>query len=178
MPADNKSGACRRRFLNVDIQQLLVIEDATLDDLDTILEIEARAYPVPWNREQMLTVFKDNVIRMKLLMDGELIGYAFVSIVLDEGHLLHITIDPIHHGKRLGRYLLEQVLKLGDLHQLATIFLEVREGNTPARALYDRIGFNQVGMRKGYYPCKINGREDAIVMAYTVPSANFNFQCD
>ena len=160
----------------MDIQTLLTLEEATLDDLDTILEIEARAYPVPWSREQMIDVFNQKVIRMKLLMNGELIGYAFVSIILDEGHLLHITIDPIHHGKRLGRYLLEHVLQLGDSHQLATIFLEVREGNTPARALYDRIGFNQVGVRKGYYPCKINGREDAIVMAYTVPSDTFNFQ--
>jgi|SRR5699024_1950941 len=160
----------------MDIQTLLTLEEATLDDLDTILEIEARAYPVPWSREQMIDVFNQKVIRMKLLMNGELIGYAFVSIILDEGHLLHITVDPIHHGKRLGRYLLEHVLQLGDSHQLATIFLEVREGNTPARALYDRIGFNQVGVRKGYYPCKINGREDAIVMAYTVPSDMFNFQ--
>ncbi len=160
----------------MDIQTLLTLEEATLDDLDTILEIEARAYPVPWSREQMIDVFNQKVIRMKLLMNGELIGYAFVSIILDEGHLLHITIDPIHHGKRLGRYLLEHVLQLGDSYQLATIFLEVREGNTPARALYDRIGFNQVGVRKGYYPCKINGREDAIVMAYTVPSDTFNFQ--
>lgn len=160
----------------MDIQQLLTIEEATLDDLETILEIEVRAYPVPWSREQMIDVFNQKVIRMKLLMDGALIGYAFVSIILDEGHLLHITVDPIHHGKRLGRYLLEQVLKLGDQHQLATIFLEVRAGNTPARGLYDRIGFNQVGIRKGYYPCKINGREDAIVMAYTVPSDTFNFQ--
>lgn len=160
----------------MDIQQLLTIEEATLDDLEAILEIEVRAYPVPWSREQMIDVFNQKVIRMKLLMDGALIGYAFVSIILDEGHLLHITVDPIHHGKRLGRYLLEQVLKLGDQHQLATIFLEVRAGNTPARGLYDRIGFNQVGIRKGYYPCKINGREDAIVMAYTVPSDTFNFQ--
>ncbi len=160
----------------MDIQTLLTLEEATLDDLDTILEIEARAYPVPWSREQMIDVFNQKVIRMKLLMNGELIGYAFVSIILDEGHLLHITIDPIHHGKRLGRYLLEHVLQLGDSYQLSTIFLEVREGNTPARALYDRIGFNQVGVRKGYYPCKINGREDAIVMAYTVPSDTFNFQ--
>ncbi len=160
----------------MDIQQLLTLEEATLDDLEAILEIEVRAYPVPWSREQMIDVFNQKVIRMKLLMEGELIGYAFVSIILDEGHLLHITVDPIHQGKRLGRYLLEQVLKLGDQHQLATIFLEVREGNTPARALYDRIGFNQVGVRKGYYPCHVNGREDAIVMAYTVPSDTFNFQ--
>lgn len=160
----------------MDIHHLLTIEEATLEDLESILEIEVRAYPVPWSREQMIDVFNQKVIRMKLLMEDELIGYAFVSIILDEGHLLHITVDPIHHGKRLGRYLLERVLELGETHKLATIFLEVREGNTPARALYDRIGFNQVGIRKGYYPCKINGREDAIVMAYTVPSDTFNFQ--
>lgn len=160
----------------MDMHAYLNIEEATLNDLDKILEIEARAYPVPWNREQMMDVFSQKVIRMKLTYKDDLIGYAFVSVILDEGHLLHITVDPEYHGKRLGRYLLEAVLALGDKHQLATIFLEVREGNTPARGLYDRIGFNQIGVRKGYYPCNVNGREDAIVMAYTVPSDTFNFQ--
>ena len=104
--------------------------------------------------------------------------FRSVGIVLDEGHLWHITVDPIHQGKRFGKYLLEQVLALGETHNLSTIFLEVRAGNTPARGLYDRMGFNQIGIRRGYYPCNINGHEDAIVMAYTVPSETFNFQVD
>ena len=163
---------------NEDIFRLLKIEPATMADIDTILEIENRAYPVPWNRQQMEDVFHQKTVRMKLLLEDQLIGYAFVSIVLDEGHLLHITVDPIHHGKRLGHYLLEQVIALGDTHDLTTIFLEVREGNAPARRLYDRMGFNQVGIRKGYYPCNINGREDAIVMAYTISAETFNFKVD
>lgn len=164
--------------VNEDIFGLLKLETATTSDIDTILEIENRAYPVPWNRQQIEAVFYNKTIRMKLLMEDELIGYAFVSIVLDEGHLLHITIDPIHHGKRLGYFLLKAVLGLGETHNLATIFLEVRESNTPARRLYDQMGFNQVGMRKGYYPCNINGREDALVMAYTMPSESFDFKVD
>ncbi|PWD87592.1 ribosomal protein S18-alanine N-acetyltransferase [Ignatzschineria cameli] len=157
----------------------LSIAPATVDDLETIVEIEQRAYPVPWSREQLLAVFQQKVIRLKLLLDGKiLIGYAFVSIILDEGHLLHITVDPQYHGKRLGHYLLDAILKMGEKEQLATLFLEVRAGNQPARRLYDRIGFNQIGLRKGYYPCNINGREDAIVMAYTFPSATFNFKVD
>lgn len=151
------------------------IVPATLADLDAILEIEARAYPVPWNRAQMEDVFHQKVIRQKLLYDGVLIGYTFVSIILDEGHLLHITVDPKYQGKGLGHVLLDSVLALGDTHQLATIFLEVRAGNTPARALYEKRGFNQIGLRKGYYPCLINGREDAIVMAYTLATA-FDFK--
>lgn len=161
-----------------DLFHLLTVETATIADIDALLAIENRAYPVPWNRQQMEDVFTQKTIRKKLLLEGELIGYAFVSIILDEGHLLHITVDPIHHGKRFGRYLLERVIELGDTHALATIFLEVRAGNTPARALYDRMGFNQIGMRKGYYPCNVHGREDAIVMAYTMPSETFCFKVD
>lgn len=157
----------------------LSIVPATVEDLECIVEIEQRAYPVPWSREQLLAVFQQKVIRLKLLLDEEIvIGYAFVSIVLDEGHLLHITVDPQYHGKRLGYYLLDAILKLGEKKKLATLFLEVRAGNEPARRLYDRIGFNQVGLRKGYYPCNINGREDAIVMAYTFPTAIFNFNLE
>lgn len=169
----------RREEEIVALLARLSIAPATVDDLETIVEIEKRAYPVPWSRDQLLAVFQQKVIRLKLLLDEEvLIGYAFVSIVLDEGHLLHITVDPLYHGKRLGHYLLDAIIKMGEREKLATLFLEVRAGNDPARRLYDRIGFNQVGLRKGYYPCNINGREDAIVMAYTFSAAMFNFNLE
>ncbi len=151
------------------------IVPATVEDLERILEIEERAYPIPWNRAQMESIFYQNIVRQKLLYDGTLIGYTFVSIILDEGHLLHITVDPKYHGMGLGRLLLDSVVTLCEAQQLSTLFLEVRIGNKPARTLYEKYGFNQIGVRKGYYPCLINGREDAIVMAYSLTTA-FDFK--
>ncbi len=150
-----------------------IIEPVNEADFASILEIENRAYSVPWNEQQMRDVFAQNVDRMKLMEGQNLIGYAFFQIILDEGHLLHITIDPKHQGRKLGKRLLEHIIQKAHDANLVTIFLEVRAGNTPALRLYEKSGFNQIGIRKGYYPCVINGREDAIVMAYSNPMMFF-----
>lgn len=147
------------------------VEKVLAEDFETILEIESRAYSVPWTREIMEKIFNQKIQRIKLLYQEKIAGYAFLSSVLDEGHLLHITIDPSFQGLGLGRKLLTYIVELGEAKGLSSIFLEVREGNTPARGLYSSMGFNEVGLRKDYYPCKDGSREDAIVMAYTLSSS-------
>ena len=148
------------------------VEELLADDFEKIIEIESRAYSVPWKREVMEKIFQQDLKRIKLIYQEQLAGYAFLSSVLDEGHLLHITIDPNYQGLGLGRRLLQYILELGQQKGLSSIFLEVGEGNTPARGLYQSIGFNEIGLRKGYYPCKDGSREDAIVMAYTIFEPN------
>lgn len=148
------------------------VEELLADDFEKIIEIESRAYSVPWKREVVEKIFQQDLKRIKLIYQEQLAGYAFLSSVLDEGHLLHITIDPNYQGLGLGRRLLQYILELGQQKGLSSIFLEVREGNTPARGLYQSIGFNEIGLRKGYYPCKDGSREDAIVMAYTIFEPN------
>lgn len=134
-----------------------------LSDLDALLDIETRAYEVPWSRRNLEDSLTGDHIGIACRQDGRLIGYAFMMKVLDEMHLLNLTVDPGWQGRGWGRALLEAVKAraraLGCLHLL----LEVRHSNHRAIRLYRNNGFSQIGLRRQYYPGP-RGREDAIVM--------------
>ena len=96
-------------------------------------------------------------------MDGELIGYGALMVVLDEAHLLNISIAKAFQGRGFGRGLLEHFIEVARRHGGQMMFLEVRPSNISAIALYESMGFNEFSVRKGYYPAH-NGREDAVLM--------------
>lgn len=97
-------------------------------------------------------------------LDQQEIGFAVVMPVLDEAELLNIVIAAPQQGRGLGRQLLNGLIQ--DLKQQGCLrlFLEVRASNIPARALYQRCGFRESGLRKNYYPGSDGQREHAILM--------------
>jgi ribosomal-protein-alanine N-acetyltransferase len=90
-----------------------------------------------------------------------------VQIILDEAHLLNITVKPENQGRGLGLTLLEHLMAIAYKADARECFLEVRDSNTAAFKLYERYGFNEIGRRRDYYPA-VGGREDAVVMACTL----------
>ncbi|MGZ8241092.1 MAG: ribosomal protein S18-alanine N-acetyltransferase, partial [Methylobacter sp.] len=80
--------------------------------------------------------------------------------------ILNICVDPAEQKQGIGRKMLENLIEVAR-GRAETIFLEVRPSNPVAIALYKKIGFNEIGIRKGYYPAE-NGREDAIMLALQV----------
>ena len=84
-------------------------------------------------------------------------------MVLDEAHLLNLSVAKSYQKQGLGRFLLEHMLQIAKDHQAANMFLEVRQSNLSAIALYENIGFNEMAIRRAYYPAA-NGREDAVLM--------------
>ena len=134
------------------------------EDLDTVMEIERRAYPFPWTHG----IFRDCLragYPAWILHEGErVLGYGVLSIAADEAHVLNLCIEPREQGHGRGRRLLRALLKLAQGHGAQRVFLEVRPSNPRAIALYHDEGFNEIGRRPRYYPAK-HGREDAIVMA-------------
>jgi ribosomal-protein-alanine N-acetyltransferase len=93
----------------------------------------------------------------------EPLGYAVLLVVVDEAHLLNITVAGPRQRRGVGRALLEHLCALARQAGARQMFLEVRPGNAPALALYHRLGFQPIGRRKGYYAGP-QGREDALVM--------------
>ena len=91
-------------------------------------------------------------------------GFAIVQRVLDEAHLLNICVKPSKQGKGLGKAILQHVIDYANSISAVIILLEVRSSNERAQQLYLNSGFNEMSVRKGYYPAK-EGREDAILMA-------------
>lgn len=132
-------------------------------DLDVIMNIEPEIYTHPWSRGNFSDslnagyscwVYEENAI---------VFGYAVMMLVMEEAHLLNFSIAKPYQGQGLGRELLVHMMGLARKHGAQTIFLEVRSSNDAAIGLYESIGFNEMAVRRNYYPAK-NGREDAILM--------------
>lgn len=133
------------------------------DDLERVMEIEPQIYSHPWSRGNFADSLHAGYSCWVYEQDDQLIGYAVMMSVLDEAHLLNISIARDFQGRGMGRALLNHLIDIARRHGAQMMFLEVRPSNKAAIALYESIGFNEFSIRKGYYPAH-NGREDAILM--------------
>ena len=134
--------------------------------LDAVMAIEAAAYVFPWSRGN----FIDSIVAgyaARVLMDanGAMLGYFIAMGGVDEMHLLNITVAPAAQGRGHARHMLDALVALCRADRAEQLWLEVRESNVPARSIYTHLGFEQKGMRKGYYPAPFGRREDAVVMS-------------
>lgn len=143
------------------------IERLDITRVDELHAIELRGYPYPWSAKIMRDTFKAGTACWGLLgADGRISAYAFVNTAVGEAQLLNLCVDPHHHGQGLGRQMMRFLMDVAQ-QEFCTIFLlEVRRSNTAARRLYESLGFNTLGVRKGYYPNGADGSEDALVMGY------------
>lgn len=135
-----------------------------LEDLASVMVIEQQAYPYPWTSGNFRDALASGYHGLKLIDQGVMVGYLVWMRVLDEAHLLNFTIAPARQSRGLGQHLLKvwlaQLVQAG----IQDVLLEVRPSNPKAIRLYQRNGFVQTGLRKGYYPSGPNGREDALLM--------------
>jgi len=132
-------------------------------DLDWVVEQEASLHRFPWSRKNFTDSLETGHACWLMRDAGAPVGYAVVLVVLDEAHLLNISVVRAAQGRGLGSCLLEHLLSVAWGEGVEQFFLEVRPSNLAALTLYRRAGFVEIGRRKGYYPSQ-DGREDAIVM--------------
>lgn len=149
--------------MNALLKPAIRFRPLQMADLDAVMAIEPEIYPYPWTRGNFSDSLKAGYSCWACEHDGALMGYAVLMMVLDEAHLLNISIAKEFQGRGLGRQLLEHVISVARKHKGQMMFLEVRPSNKTARRLYEDMGFNEFSVRKGYYPAA-NGREDAILM--------------
>lgn len=134
-----------------------------MHDLDTVMQIEPTIYSHPWTRGNFSDSLSNGYSGWVLEQNAEIIGYSLLMIVMDEAHLLNLSVIKNKQKQGLGRFLLEHMLKVAKNHQATNMFLEVRPSNVSAIALYEKLGFSEMAVRRGYYPSD-NGREDAVLM--------------
>ena len=108
------------------------------------------------------------------MLDDEIIGYGVMQIGADEAHILNLCIDRPWQRQGFARVLLDQLVQEASNRRAHIVFLEVRPSNPRAVNLYQQFGFNEIGLRKGYYD-SANGREDALVMAKNLVSETDDF---
>ena len=135
-----------------------------LNDLDSVMPIEYLAYQFPWSEAIFQDCIKAGYHCWVAELDNVIIGYAVFINAVQECHLLNLCVNPKLQGRGLGRKLLSNVLDNAKEYNASCIFLEVRQSNKYAVELYESEGFNEVGIRKHYYPSD-HGREDAVIYA-------------
>ncbi len=139
------------------------VRAATRRDLPRILAIERASYPTPWPRESFLFELSQPQGRNFVACCGaQVVGYVFAWLVAEELKINNIAVAPAHRGCGIGSTLLDHVLRLARQEGCEEATLEVRPSNIPARRLYAKFGFREVGLRRGYYR---DTGEDAILMA-------------
>ncbi|MEN9725005.1 MAG: hypothetical protein RLZZ98_514 [Pseudomonadota bacterium] len=135
----------------------------SVSDLDAIMAIERVNFPFPWTEGNFKDSMNSGYLCLVMEQAKQVMGYAVLMMVLDEAHLLNISVAQSHQGQGWGRYLLVQMMEMGREKGGLNMFLEVRPSNHSALGLYESMGFNEMGVRPGYYPAH-NGREDAVLM--------------
>jgi ribosomal-protein-alanine N-acetyltransferase len=138
-------------------------------DLDTVVHIEQQCYSHPWTRgnftDSLASGYSAWLLLAKVAQTSPVcLGYYVAMLGVEEMHLLNIAVEPRHQHHGHAQRLLKHLEALSQARGAATLWLEVRESNARARALYERWGFASLGRRKRYYPAAHGEREDALVM--------------
>ena len=138
----------------------------TLADVDAVMALEVQAYSHPWSRGNFIDSLAAGYLsELRLDAGGRLLAYRVAMPGVAELHLLNLTVAPAAQRQGHGAALLGRLVALGRARQDERLWLEVRDSNQAARALYRRHGFAEVGLRRGYYPAEHQRREDAVVMS-------------
>jgi [ribosomal protein S18]-alanine N-acetyltransferase len=133
-------------------------------DLSELVRLEQCCFAVPWSEDSLRHELTNNPSARVLVAeapDGSLAGYAAFWLVLDEGQITNIAVDPAWRRQGIGSRLMQALISLAGNEGLNTLILEVRQRNSAAKGLYTASGFQSVGLRRGYYA---DNGEDAIIM--------------
>ncbi|HSG26868.1 MAG TPA: ribosomal protein S18-alanine N-acetyltransferase [Candidatus Krumholzibacterium sp.] len=135
----------------------------TETDIPRILEIERECFPTPWTETMFLCQLQLEEVSTNLVFveKGRVLGYVIAWTGYEEVHILSIGVDPPERGRGIAEALLDASISETRHRGCRRVILEVRVGNERARRFYQKQGFRQIGIRKGYYA---ETGEDALVL--------------
>ena len=132
------------------------------DHVSQIARLEAQCFSDPWSEKSIASEL-ENPLSLWLVAEenGQVLGYVGSQTVLDESDMMNVAVDPRFRRQGIARALIETLI--AELAKMGSrcLRLEVRVSNENARALYARMGFQQLGLRKNYYH---NPKEDALIL--------------
>ena len=140
------------------------IRRMTAVDVDAVMIIERHAYPFPWTEGIFRDCLRVGYGCWIIERDAENHGYCVMMVGGGDAHVLNLCVKPESRGQGLGRIMLAYMMDKARRLTVETLLLEVRPSNRTAIQLYHSVGFNEIGVRKNYYPAQ-NGREDALILA-------------
>lgn len=136
-------------------------------DIQQVLDIEQAAYDFPWSANVFAECLRAGYVCRVCFCGDVMVGYGIMSMGAGECHVMNVAVHPLRHGNGYGSLIMSDLLKIASQSNTHMAFLEVRISNRRAHALYQQLGFNEIGIRKDYYPAQ-RGREDAYVLAKTL----------
>jgi ribosomal-protein-alanine N-acetyltransferase len=148
---------------SVPRHDLLRLRKMMRSDLAQVMHIEQQNYAFPWQHDIFEDCLRVGYSCWVCEAMGQILAYGLLSMAAGEAHILNISVAPAEQKQGIGRKMLLHLIDVAR-GKADTVFLEVRPSNRYAIALYENIGFNEIGIRKNYYPAT-DGREDALMMA-------------
>ncbi|HXI68029.1 MAG TPA: ribosomal protein S18-alanine N-acetyltransferase [Steroidobacteraceae bacterium] len=141
----------------------LVIRAMRGNDIADVVAIERGSYQFPWSEGIFRDCLRVGYVCRVVTVGRQVMAYGVMSFGAGEAHILNLCVDEAYRCRGIGRQLLNSLIERAGAAGMADAYLEVRPSNTTAIRLYLSLGFEQVGMRRGYYQAA-NGREDAAVL--------------
>jgi len=139
-----------------------VMNDMRPEDVPEVLSIERASFTTPWSGTLFMNEIYKPLSVAKVMRSGEnIVGYICADQVLDEGHILNVTVHPEHRRRGMAAHMVAHVIGLLAGRACKTIFLEVRMSNEAALRMYEKSGFSMITVRKRYYTAP---EEDAVIM--------------
>ncbi|MDB6100187.1 MAG: ribosomal-protein-alanine N-acetyltransferase [Gammaproteobacteria bacterium] len=141
----------------------VLIRPMAESDVSDVIAVERASYQFPWSEGIFRDCLRVGYVCRVVTMNDAIIGYGVMSVGAGEAHILNLCISVAYRCRGVGNRLLTYLIDRGAATGMSEVFLEVRPSNTSAIRLYLSVGFEQVGMRRGYYQA-VGGREDAAVL--------------
>jgi ribosomal-protein-alanine N-acetyltransferase len=141
----------------------VLIRPMAESDVPDVVSTERASYQFPWSEGIFRDCLRVGYVCRVVIVESRVVGYGVMSVGAGEAHILNLCVREANRCQGIGRRLLSYLIERGAAAGMNEAFLEVRPSNTAAIRLYQSLGFEQVGMRRGYYQ-SVGGREDAAVL--------------
>jgi len=134
----------------------------TEEDVAAVAALEAENFSRPWSYDAFYKTLSDENYIVIIAKEADaLLGYCVLLCTGEEADITNVCTAPATRGKGVATEMLTAIMEVGYARGVTEFFLEVRESNTPARSLYTKLGFEEIGLRKNYYE---EPREHAVLM--------------
>jgi ribosomal-protein-alanine N-acetyltransferase len=144
---------------------MITIEKMSREHLSEVASIEEMSFSLPWSLESLELMLTEQASALVALEDGRVLGYVGMMCVLDEGQIINVAVHPDARRRGVGRTLMEAAQTYAKERGIVFLSLEVRESNVAARSLYSSLGWEEQGIRKGFYSHPV---ENACVMTKSI----------
>jgi [ribosomal protein S18]-alanine N-acetyltransferase len=141
----------------------IVIRPMRPADVAEVVSIERAAYQFPWSEGIFRDCLRVGYVCRVLTVSRQVMAYGVMSFGAGEAHILNLCVAEEYRCRGVGKHMLASLIGRATDAGMSEAFLEVRPSNTAAIRLYQSVGFEQIGMRRGYYQAT-HGREDAAVL--------------